>query len=76
MGMKVVKSLLQSCPVEHLSALGSILDTLSRAPVDDPTSANIAIADDVEHFIHRVVVSQVIMAQSINSDTNSTTKLY
>ena len=50
----------------------TIPDALSRAPVDDPTSANVIIANDVEHFVRNVVVSQVIMAQSMNGDTNST----
>ena len=54
---------------EHRHA---IPDALSRAPVDDQTSADVAIANDVEHFVRRLVVSRVIMAQSINSDTNST----
>ena len=50
----------------------AIPDALSRAPVDDPTSADVTIANDVEHFVRSVVVSRVIMAQSINGDTNST----
>ena len=50
----------------------AIPDALSRAPVDDPTSADVTIANDVEHFVRSVVVSRVIMAQSINGDNNST----
>ena len=40
--------------------------------MDDPTSADVTIANNVEHFVRSVVVSRVIMAQSINGDTNST----
>ena len=47
-------------------------DALYQAPVDDPTSADVTIANNVEHFVRSVVVSRVFMAQSINSDTNST----
>ena len=50
----------------------AIPDALSRAPVDDPTSANVTIANDVDHFVRSVVVSRVIMDQSIDGDTNST----
>ena len=50
----------------------AIPDAFSRAPVDDPTSADVTITNDVEHFVRSVVVSRVIMAQSINGDTNST----
>ena len=49
----------------------AIPDSTSRAPVDDPTSADVTIANDVEHFGRIIVVSRVTMAQPFNGDTNS-----
>ena len=40
--------------------------------MDDPTSADVTIANYVVHFVRSVGVSRVIMAQSINGDANST----
>ena len=49
----------------------SIPEAFSRAPVDEPTSADVTIANNVEQFVRSLAVSRVIMAQYINGDTNS-----